>query len=143
MARGTSFAGVTFDPRALAELLRGPTGPVVRNAIVVAEQVKVRAQQRVGKDSHKLEHSIVKRVATGPEGVVVLVGSDLPYAILHHKGTRPHVIVAKAGGVLVFEVGGKKVFTRRVRHPGTKPNRFLTDAARDVGLTVRLQAGVL
>lgn len=139
---GTSFAGVTFDPQALAELLRGPKGPVTRHAIVLGEKVRQRAKQRVGVKTGRLQRSIVKRVTARPSGPVVLVGSDVPYAKHHHNGTRPHVIVPRqAGGVLVFEVDGTRVFTRRVNHPGTRPNRFLTDAARDVGLNVKLTTG--
>lgn len=55
------------------------------------------------------------------------------------RGTKPHVIAArywvpKTGGrkgarLLTFQVGGRWVSKRWVRHPGTKPTRFLSDAA--------------
>lgn len=57
--------------------------------------------------------------------------------------TRPHTIVPrKPGGVLVFVAGGKTVFARRVRHPGTRGSRALqsaVDASRRV-LAPRLQS---
>ena len=40
------------------------------------------------------------------------------YAEMLDTGTRPHLIVARAGRVLVFDVGGQTVFTPRVEHPG-------------------------
>lgn len=47
-------------------------------------------------------------------------------------GTRPHVIEAKAGGTLRFQVAGETVFRRRVNHPGTSPRPFM-EVARAVG----------
>ncbi|MCZ2439653.1 MAG: hypothetical protein LC119_05695 [Burkholderiales bacterium] len=47
-------------------------------------------------------------------------------------GTKPHIIRARRKQFLRFTVRGRVVFARRVRHPGTKPYRFLynaTDAA--------------
>lgn len=59
----------------------------------------------------------------------VIVGSESPIARLHHDGTRPHVIVPRNAPMLVFysQKMGKVVYAKRVNHPGTKPNRFLTD----------------
>jgi hypothetical protein len=55
------------------------------------------------------------------------VGSPVKYALLHHEGTRPHVIrPRKSGGTLRFTVGGKVVFAKSVHHPGTRPNPYLT-----------------
>lgn len=49
------------------------------------------------------------------------------YALMHHTGTAPHVIRAKAGRTMSFTVRGRRVHTRLVRHPGTRPNHYLTD----------------
>jgi hypothetical protein len=38
-------------------------------------------------------------------------------------GTKPHMIFARPGGVLAFQVDGVDVFTRFSRHPGTKAHR--------------------
>ena len=37
-----------------------------------------------------------------------------------NEGTRPHKIVPRFASVLRFEIGGKVIFTKLVRHPGTK-----------------------
>jgi len=129
------FAEVRIDPTRVAALLRGPQGPLVRNLFERGERVRVRAKELVGKDTHKLEHSIVKRMGEDASGPFCLVGSEEPHAELHHDGTRPHEIVPRRARVLRFPAsGGGYVFAMRVNHPGTKPNPYLTNAlqaARD------------
>ncbi len=40
-------------------------------------------------------------------------------------GTRPHEILpVKSGGVLVFKIGSRTIFAKKVDHPGTKPNPY-------------------
>lgn len=130
---------VVMDPRALATLLRGENGPVVRRMIEDGELVKDEAKRLVGvsepvpgerrKRPHgQLRDRIVKRVVTRGDEVVVQVGADDPIALLHHKGTEAHVINGKP--LLVFYWGkvGRVVAFPRVNHPGTKPNPYLTDA---------------
>jgi len=39
-------------------------------------------------------------------------------------GTRPHIIVPVRAKCLHFFVKGREVFTKRVYHPGTKPNLY-------------------
>lgn len=48
------------------------------------------------------------------------------YANYVTSGTRPHVILPKRGKALKFMIAGKAVFARRVNHPGTRPNPYLT-----------------
>lgn len=73
--------------------------------------------------------------------LAVQVTSTTPQGEWYEKGTRPHVILPKRGTVLVFEVGGETVFTRRVDHPGQRARpwfrpvtdrwpRYLAEAAR-------------
>jgi hypothetical protein len=40
--------------------------------------------------------------------------------------------VIEGNPLLVFQIGGATVFTRRVNHPGTKGNPFLVRAAQAV-----------
>ena len=58
-----------------------------------------------------------------------------PYAKFVVEGTRPHKIYPVSSSVLVFKAkSGDLVFTKLVRHPGTKPNPFLqraVDKARE------------
>jgi len=52
-----------------------------------------------------------------------------PYAKFVVEGTRPHEIHPAGSNVLVFKAkSGDLVFTRLVRHPGTKPNPFMQGA---------------
>lgn len=63
----------------------------------------------------------------GPVNYTVAFGAS--YAAAVHEGTRPHMIYPRmTGGVLRFEAGGEIVFTRYVRHPGTRAQNFLEAA---------------
>lgn len=118
-----------MNPAALAQLLSGPQGPVYQMALNRATLVQLAARRQVGKKTHRLENSIVKRPTTGPNGqLVMLVGSELSYALVHHNGSRPHTIRPRNTTRLVF-MGkeGSLVFALSVNHPGTRPNRYLTD----------------
>lgn len=57
--------------------------------------------------------------------------SDVEYASFVTAGTRPHVISARPGGVLRFEVAGRVVFATKVNHPGTDPNDFYDRVVND------------
>lgn len=48
------------------------------------------------------------------------------YAQIVTGGSRPHVITARTGKALRFVIAGRVVYTRRVQHPGTRPNPYLT-----------------
>lgn len=50
------------------------------------------------------------------------------YGVYVDQGTRPHVIVPRVKKYLAFQVNGQWVRTKRVNHPGTKPNPFFTNA---------------
>ena len=52
-------------------------------------------------------------------------------------GTKPHVIQPKTANALHFQSDGEDVFTKKVNHPGTKPNPVMRNAA----LKVQKQVG--
>ncbi len=56
---------------------------------------------------------------------IVKVRNAAPYAAAIDKGSRPHIIAARRAQALRFEVGGRILFRKWVRHPGTKPTHFL------------------
>ena len=60
-----------------------------------------------------------------------VVGVGASYAKFVVEGTAPHEIRPVNGGVLAFQVAGKMVFTSLVHHPGTKPNKWMDEAAAD------------
>ena len=73
----------------------------------------------------KLAASIVKEIGQGE----ARVAATAPYAMYVVKGTQPHEIRPVNASVLRFVVpGGGFVFTRLVRHPGTRPNPFMQRA---------------
>lgn len=71
-----------------------------------------------------LKQSITRLV----QGTRAFIGTPLEYAPYEEFGTRPHVIKPKNGKFLVFTIGGKKIFTKKVNHPGNKPHPFLRPA---------------
>jgi len=58
------------------------------------------------------------------------VGKKRGYALYHHEGTLPHEISGRRGGFLVFTSHGKKIMKKTVKHPGNKPNPYLTRPMR-------------
>lgn len=87
----------------------------------VAEQ----ARRNAPKKSGTLANSIQVQ-ALGRDTVKVV--ATAPYSGDVEFGTSPHVIVPKTGRVLVFQVGGRTVYARKVRHPGTKPEPYMRPA---------------
>jgi HK97 gp10 family phage protein len=85
-------------------------------------------QSRVPVKTGKLRTSLGIQV----EGDKVTIGPNLniaPYANYVEFGTKPHEIRPKPGNkVLVFQVNGRRVFTRLVHHPGTKPQPYVQPA---------------
>lgn len=131
---------VVMDPVKLAEVLRGPNGPVMRRLIEDGEFVKdrarsyVRVHKPVPQEQRKrrpgtLRDSIVKRIRG--EGVVE-VGSEDPIALIEHEGTEPHTI--HGNPLLVFWWGkvGRVVAFPKVNHPGTTGSHYLTRALADL-----------
>lgn len=145
---GTFGSYVVIDGKKMAELLRGPQGPVVRRLLEDAELVKIAAKEEcpvyVPPDAYSAENrartpgtlrdSIVKRITSAPGGgITALVGSDDPVSLWVHEGTQPHTISARLKPRLVFfwpnGPDGARVYSfKSVQHPGTQPNRFLTRA---------------
>lgn len=125
-----------MDNNALDGLLRGPNGAVYVDMLRRCEILQNAARMQIpygfgdsGPSGH-LKDSIVKRIYGSPSGeelVAVWVGSEHPRAMLHHEGTQPHTIEATNNKPMVFEIDGIKVFAMTVNHPGTQPNRYLTD----------------
>ncbi len=85
------------------------------------------ARAQVGKDTGELARSIhynIQRWGGIPE---LWVGTYNSIAYIHHEGTRPHAIRARQGAFLRYSSKGRIAYAHTVMHPGTKPNRFLSD----------------
>ena len=114
--------------------LNHPHGTVGRHLHRTANRISQLAKLQVGKKTGRLMRSIkFEHIAKNPLGPGVKVGAYTHYALLHHRGTKPHIITAnKPGGNLVFRSGSRIVRTPIVRHPGTRGNPYLTDPMRTV-----------
>lgn len=82
-----------------------------------------------------------QRVKRRSPGVVGEVYNDADYAEAVHNGSRAHTIRPKREqskrnkkrkAMLRFVVGGRVVFARSVRHPGTRARPWLARAAEEV-----------
>lgn len=85
------------------------------------------AKRQVGVRTGDLRRAIHSTISTQSYGFLVRVGAENPIAYLHHEGTKPHYIFPKTAKTLRFNHRGKIVYAKVVRHPGTKPNRYLSD----------------
>lgn len=89
------------------------------------------AKRQVGVKTGALRKNIRATHLGNYTGQYVTVGATLHYAYAHHEGTRPHLIRPTAvDGKLIFRAGSRVIMTTMVRHPGTKPNRYLSDQIR-------------
>jgi hypothetical protein len=102
----------------------GTTGRALRKQ---AEKVREAARLRVGARSGALKLSLEITHSRAVNGQEYSVGSSLSYAYMVHEGTSPHEIHGRTGGVLRFTSKSRIVYSRSVMHPGTRPNRYLTD----------------
>lgn len=125
------MAVVRFRERQLDTFLNAPNGAVGRYLHRKGEAVLLAAKRQVGVRTGALRSSLHMRHFRDSRGQYLRIGSPLDYALAHHEGTKPHFIRPRGrGGVLVFQTRGRVVVTHLVRHPGTRPNRYLTDNLR-------------
>lgn len=151
MATVSTLEGKTFillNPAAIAAFMRSPSGPVMRQMLVLGEAVKVEMTKLAPVRTGNLRDHIVKRIADGgPSGPVVLVGvENVPYAGWVVHGTAPHDIYPVNGKILAWqsdhgpgaslerEMTGDWHFAAHVHHPGTKPNNFMQQSLRVINL---------
>ncbi|WP_239404560.1 hypothetical protein [Frankia sp. Cj3] len=129
---------IVWNDPGLFWLLASPAGPVGRSLALrghrvleaAREQVGVGRPDPLGRQRSRSPGALRASLRMEAHGAVVRVGSSNPIALLHHEGTRPHAIYPRRpGGRLVFywdRIGGVAVLPM-VHHPGTAPNRYLTD----------------
>lgn len=129
---------VIIDGAAVQRLFNSPQGPVVRELEYIGSAVQVGARARirpsqVRSEGLSLRDSIVKRLVPSTWPTMRLIAQK-SYAYFLHEGTEPHDIAPRAARALRFysqRVGGF-VFARIVHHPGTKPNRYFVDTAKEL-----------
>ncbi len=100
----------------------------------VAAHVTREAQRRAPVGKHKGGGNLRQSIKYAPLGQsAFIVQVNAKYGIYVEKGTKPHVIVPRRKKALAFTVGGKKVVTKRVNHPGTKAQPFFEPAVNATG----------
>lgn len=126
---------------AVDELLHGRNGPVVlhqanlgRQAAGIARRLAPRSD---GPGPHLADNIDSKLVPSGRKGYDVQLTAAVPWALYVHRGTRPHRIDGNPLLSFYWPKAGKQMVRPFVNHPGTRPNRFLLDAVRQVGLDAR------
>lgn len=108
-------------------MLNNPSGEVGRYLARKGRIVQAAARAQVGVRTGALRASIHMRHLRDSRGQYVKIGSALNYALLHHEGSKPHLIVPNRATILKFATRGRVVYAHAVMHPGTKANRYLTD----------------
>lgn len=84
-----------------------------------------RFKPRTGKTQDATGYQVVRTSG----GRVLKFFNKARHAAALESGTRPHIIRSRSGGYLRFRGrDGNWVFRRSVRHPGTKPYRFMSSA---------------
>jgi hypothetical protein len=126
------MARFVADKAGMEWVLRDPAGTTGQYMNKLGSRVARLAKAQVGVDTGALKRSINYRVVRRYGGLTAVIGSDNRIALLHHNGARPHIIVPRKAQTLRFYSRGRIVYTQLVRHPGTKPNRYLTDNLRRV-----------
>lgn len=108
-------------------LLKHPAGPVGLDLRRRAFKVQQAAKLQVGVRTGLLRNSIYISIERTPIGQKAIIGSNLPYAYLHHEGSKRHMIYPVRAKMLRFSTGRGIVYASSVNHPGTRPNRYLSD----------------
>lgn len=116
------------DKEAIKHLLRSPNGMVADHFHDLSKRTVRLAKRQVGVDTGALKASISYTLRATGAPIVSSIGSKNDIAYLHHEGSVPHVIRPKQGQTLRFKSHGRIVYAKVVNHPGTKPNRYLTDS---------------
>jgi hypothetical protein len=120
-------AYIVWRDRTLDVELNQRAGMVGRHLHKRGTMVQNAAKMQAGVQTGALKASINMVHERTMYGQMLTIGSTLSYALAHHNGTRPHIITPKNAKMLRFTQQGRVVYARAVRHPGTKPNRYLAD----------------
>lgn len=122
---------VEVDDRVIMARLNAMPGKL-RSALLkktyeLAEKLKSKVQQNLTNKilqirTGKLSRSIFEQVTNSTNEVSGRVySSGVPYAAIQEFGgqTKAHIIEARNGKALMFNMGGKQVFFKRINHPGS------------------------
>lgn len=149
-----SVSGIEQVRQEFERIAKAPAKAIDQTAVAVEDLIRTAIGVHAKKGA--LERSLGKvRIHGGWE-----ISHDsriAPYARFVHDGTKPHVIFPRrasgspgapgAGGsgrkMLRWAAGGKFQFARSVKHPGTKPDRWMDRAAAQATLIFRARLEAL
>lgn len=123
----TAPRSVMLNRATLDYELNNPQGVVGKDLAKRGRLIMSLAKRQVGVKTGSLKQSIRmvhERVGRGQQ---LRIGSSLPHALVHHEGSKPHMITPKEAPILRFSNGTRIIYTHQVMHPGTRPNRYLSD----------------
>lgn len=121
-----------MDRAAIKDLARNPRGIIGDYLRRVGAKLRILAVAQAGMKTGLTRALMNYKLTSTGRGLAVLVGSDSRVALMHHEGTSPHTILPKRAKTLRFYSHGRIVYAKVVHHPGTRPNRYLTDNLRKV-----------
>ena len=121
------FKGLTFRRAELDMYLNNPRGTVGRYMRKRGTLMMAGAKAQAGKKTGALIRSLRYTHSRGSLGQWFSIGSSLNYALVHHEGSKPHIITPNDANILRFTAGGRVVYSHKVNHPGTRPNKYLSD----------------
>lgn len=115
------------DPVGWKEFTSSKKSPIYKDIDSRGRRLHNLAVRQVGKKTGRLAARMTTRTTVDLLGIVNTTGSDDPISLIHHNGSRAHVIRPRRARALRFVQNGRVRYAQRVWHPGTKPNRYLTD----------------
>ena len=122
--------------RRVGGALRDTINKVTRNV-----QERARREHRFTSRTGHTERSIEASTRISGDRVEGEVVSRDKIAMFLMRGTKPHIIVPRRKKALRWADGQKFIFAKKVHHPGTRPDPFLTNAfeRETVGFATRLE----
>lgn len=113
---------ITFDMPDFSLVLKNATTSTLQEAgFKVEEEAKKAAPANTGYYRNNIGFDGKSKVIANAS-----YSADIEY------GTKAHIIEPKNADALHFTTDGQEVFTKRVNHPGTKPNPVMRNAAHKV-----------
>lgn len=110
----------------------------VRNMIRLQLKLAVRDIKEHASEHHRytscsgaLERDGIVTMVKDNKGILTL-NPRIPYAVFVHQGTKAHDITPRHKSVLRWADGAGFNFAKRVKHPGTRPDQFLYQAADEM-----------
>lgn len=117
---------IIYKPK-LEAFLKTPSGPLWRHMESAGRQATRAAKLQVGVKTGALKRSITMSHYAAGYGQAVKIEAKQKYAYMHHEGTRPHIITPNRAKALRFTSGRRVIYSHMVSHPGTRPNRYLSN----------------